>query len=246
MTDLITLPRAVVQQALEAWEHINLYGFVLADYEGPMEQAITALRAALEQPEPVAVAWMYRDIGVVRFAEKLPSPGMHRTESVALFTHPPRRETEQEPVANNPDPYHLSRILHELAGSASMCWDHVDRAGVFQSTQAADVVAAAIAEIRQRMKDAPPRRETEPAFDALVAISLLTHLGGEVADYEDVVEAVRRLHALNGELLEALLEERRVRLMGQEDDVHWESLRDMRRAAMAATDAAIARAEGKV
>jgi len=49
----------------------------------------------------------------------------------------------------------------------------------------------------------PPRRETEPAaFDALVAISLLTHLGGEVADYEDVVEAVRRLHALNGELLE--------------------------------------------
>jgi hypothetical protein len=66
-----------------------------------------------------------------------------------------------------------------------------------------------------------------------------------VADYEDVVEAVRRVHALNGELLEALLEERRVRLMGQEDDVHWESLRDMRRAAIAATDAAIARAEGK-
>jgi hypothetical protein len=49
MTDLITLPRAAVQQALEAWEHINLYGFVLADYEGPMEQAITALKAALEQ-----------------------------------------------------------------------------------------------------------------------------------------------------------------------------------------------------
>jgi hypothetical protein len=47
--------------------------------------------------------------------------------------------------------------------------------------------------------------EQEPvAFNALVAISLLTHLGGEVADYEDVVEAVRRLHALNGELLEAL------------------------------------------
>jgi hypothetical protein len=86
--------------------------------------------------------------------------------------------------------------------------------------------------------------QPEPAFDALVAISLLTHLGGEVADYEDVVEAVRRLHAVNAELLEALLEERRVRLMGQEDDVHWESLRDMRRAAMAATDAAIAKAEG--
>jgi hypothetical protein len=44
----------------------------------------------------------------------------------------------------------------------------------------------------------------EPAFDALVAISLLTHLGGEVAEYADVVEAVRRLHAVNQELLEAL------------------------------------------
>ena len=41
--------RTAAQQALEAWEHINKYGFVLADYEGPMEQAITALKAALEQ-----------------------------------------------------------------------------------------------------------------------------------------------------------------------------------------------------
>ena len=65
-------------------------------------------------------------------------------------------------------------------------------------------------------------------------------------NYKDHAAELRRLHALNGELLEALLEERRVRLMGQEDDVHWESLRDMRRAAIAATDAAIARAEGEV
>ena len=82
-------------------------------------------------------------------------------------------QPEHEPVANNPDPYHLSRILHELAGSASMCWEHVDRAGVFQSTQAADVVAAAIAELRQRMKVAPPRREwrglTEEEVNALWA-----------------------------------------------------------------------------
>jgi hypothetical protein len=42
-----------------------------------------------------------------------------------------------------------------------MCWEHVDRAGVFQSTQAAEVVAVAIAEIRQRMKDAPPQ-QAEP------------------------------------------------------------------------------------
>ena len=62
----------------------------------------------------------------------------------------------------------------------------------------------------------------------------------------EAADQLRRLHAVSQELLEALLEERRVRLMGQEDDVHWESLRDMRRAAMAATDAAIAKAEGKV
>jgi hypothetical protein len=83
------------------------------------------------------------------------------------------------------------------------------------------------------MKDAPPRRETEPAFDALVAISLLTHLGGEVAEYADVVEAVRRLHALNGELLEALkaLCESHSRFSGGV----WDKAR-----------AAIAKAEGKV
>jgi hypothetical protein len=46
----MTTLREAAQQALEAWEYINKYGFVLADYEGPMEQAITALRAALEQP----------------------------------------------------------------------------------------------------------------------------------------------------------------------------------------------------
>jgi hypothetical protein len=63
-----------------------------------------------------------------------------------------------KPVAHNPDPYHLSRILHELAGSASMCWEHVDCAGTFQSTQAAEFVAAAIAEIRQRMNDATPQQ----------------------------------------------------------------------------------------
>ncbi len=51
----------------------------------------------------------------------------------------------------------------------------------------------------------PTEPEQEPvAFDALVAISLLTHLGGEVADYEDVVEAVRRLHSVNTELGTAL------------------------------------------
>jgi hypothetical protein len=127
--------RNAARQALEALEELNGWQSLappLASQAG--RQAAINLRAALEQPE----RWVKSYCG-----------------GKPNYTTP----TEQEPVANNPDPYHLSRILHELAGSASMCWEHVDRAGVFQSTQAADVVAAAIAEIRQRMKDAPPRRE---------------------------------------------------------------------------------------
>jgi hypothetical protein len=212
----MTTLREAAQQALEALEGGGDSWRLI----GP---AIDALRAALEQQKPVADRAAFE-----RHAKSLgysvdPDTREGRNGGYwSSHTHlmwetwqaaleqpeqeqPEQEQPEQEPVANNPDPYHLSRILHDLAGSASMCWAHVDRAGAFQSTQAADVVAAALAEIRQRMKDAPPRRETEPAaFDALVAISLLTHLGGEVAEYADVVEAVRRLHALNRELLEAL------------------------------------------
>jgi hypothetical protein len=75
------------------------------------------------------------------------------------------------------------------------------------------------------------------------ALRLAEFCDGNVL-YHPAAAELRRLHALNQELLGALLEERRVRLMGQEADVHWESLRDMRRAAIAATDAAIAKAEG--
>jgi hypothetical protein len=88
MTDL----RDAARQALEAWEYINKYGFVLADYEGPMEQAITALKAALEQPEQEPVAWTTMpdadDWMFVSGTEKPPLPG----EWHPLYTHPPRRE----------------------------------------------------------------------------------------------------------------------------------------------------------
>jgi len=99
MTDL----RDAARQALEAWEHINKYGFVLADYEGPMEQAITALKAALEQPVQEPVAWgCFRNgelqtelIGTeadVNFWCASDEPEMQGMVQVALYTHPPRRE----------------------------------------------------------------------------------------------------------------------------------------------------------
>jgi CheY-like chemotaxis protein len=92
----MTTLREAAQQALEAWEQINKYGFVLADYEGPMEQAITALKAALEQPEQaVPVAWMDPNSGEVCRAHWLESHAPERDVdrfSCPLYTHPPRRE----------------------------------------------------------------------------------------------------------------------------------------------------------
>jgi hypothetical protein len=118
MSDL----RAAAQQALEAWEHINLYGFVLADYEGPMEQAITALKAALEQqkpppeaqteaekiaycagwwaameqkreqPEQEPVAWMVYTQDGKSVCVTDNPADFIEWRSFPLFTHPPRRE----------------------------------------------------------------------------------------------------------------------------------------------------------
>jgi hypothetical protein len=53
-------------------------------------------------------------------------------------------------VEDDPDPLHLSRILHELAGAASMCWTPRP-SGVFDSQEAIKHVESAIAEIRERL-----------------------------------------------------------------------------------------------
>jgi hypothetical protein len=99
MTDL----RTAAQQALEAWEYINKYGFVLADYEGPMEQAITALKAALEQHEK-DVEWMKQRHANWRLQKELAEQTQERDrqqreyeESRSAALEQP--EQEQEPVA---------------------------------------------------------------------------------------------------------------------------------------------------
>src|SRR5574337_1147481 len=48
------------------------------------------------------------------------------------------------------DPLHLSRILHELAGSASLCWEPKPE-GVFATEQALAFVESAITELRGRL-----------------------------------------------------------------------------------------------
>jgi len=94
MTDRITLPRATVQQALEALEGLSEPYAVL--------KAQDALRAALEQPEQEPVAWMY--VGLT-FNNDMHGPHLvwkpehmdamsaeKGVRAVPLYTHPPRRE----------------------------------------------------------------------------------------------------------------------------------------------------------
>jgi NTP pyrophosphatase (non-canonical NTP hydrolase) len=155
MTDLITLPRATVQQALEALEDLNGWQSLappLASQVG--RHAAINLRAALEQPEQ---------------------------------EQPVRAESVTTPPCKGMNCGAIDGRSHSLE-----C--HAEHSAAIAGGRF--VPLAQTAALEQPVQ--------EPAFDALVAISLLTHLGGEVAEYADVVEAVRRLHALNGELGAAL------------------------------------------
>ena len=44
--------KEVMQQALECIEHLNMRGFILADFEDKIYAAINSLKAALKQSEP--------------------------------------------------------------------------------------------------------------------------------------------------------------------------------------------------
>ena len=184
--DQVTVPRATVEQVLGALEGGG-------DSWALIGPAISALRAALEQPEPC----QYPDC-----------------------------------VDNGPE----GKCTRWLLAECSKSEDYKPHRPA-EPTRAQKMRDAGYTRRPTLREMAEPEQEQEPvAFDALVAISLLTHLGGEVADYEDVVEAVRRLHALNGELLEVAKLALR---MGVYGGVSPSTVEDAARAA-------IARAEGKV
>ena len=54
-------------------------------------------------------------------------------------------------VVNQENPFkdaqNVEQLLCQLVGSASMCWEHVDRAGVFQSDRALELSKAALAKL---------------------------------------------------------------------------------------------------
>jgi hypothetical protein len=83
MTDL----RTAAQLALEAMDKATRY-MSFSDHR-KLNEAITALRAALEQPEQEPVAWQW--LNTAHFRQKLPvdaEPGAW----TPLFIHPPQRK----------------------------------------------------------------------------------------------------------------------------------------------------------
>ena len=86
----------------------------------------------------------------------------------------------EEPA--NPDPLHLSRILHEMAGAVSLCWEPWP-SGVFESSMACGYVAAAIAEIRSRMTaTAQPAPALVPLTDEQVVMDAIMMMPTSIAN----------------------------------------------------------------
>ena len=86
--------RTAAQQALEALEKYRYMMFVEAGCRfGDGDAAITALRAALEQPEQEPVAWMvYTQDGKSVCVTDNPADFSEAHRALPLYTHPPRRE----------------------------------------------------------------------------------------------------------------------------------------------------------
>lgn len=85
-------------------------------------------------------------------------------------------------------------------------------------------------------------------YTPVVAKTLLAKVYSEAHGDFEQSQANGRLMAAAPNLLEVLLEERRIRILGQSPEcgqMHWESIREMRNAAYEKTDAAIARALGE-
>jgi len=69
--------------------------------------------------------------------------------------------------------------------------------------------------------------------------ALREDLAAIIANRNDLKQRLTAAEQRNAVLVEALTEERRIRLLGQQPNINWESLRDVRRACYAKTDAAL-------
>lgn len=106
-------------------------------------------------PEMLAGGWGYW-LNVMAPGKQRDTAAKEYTAMLAAAPVPDHFRDAAEMMADpaDPDPLHLSRILHELAGAASLCWEPRP-AGVFDSQLAIQFVEQALSEIRSRMTPAP-------------------------------------------------------------------------------------------
>ena len=124
---LITVDRAVLEQALEALEFMaDEWGFTQKANRPERWRAITALRAALAQPEQEPVARMHADgsgriISQATYDEAQRQGGVPwsnvRRYTTPLYTTPPRREWQSLSEEEIDD---LSRTM--VKGNKSVNW----------------------------------------------------------------------------------------------------------------------------
>lgn len=125
-----------------------------------------------EQDGPITEGWNinfsngHSGLGVYAHMDEYPEEGAILLCGVPKWASDAMKATSPAAQSADPDPLHLSRILHELAGATSMCWTPRPT-GVFDSQEAIKHVVAAIDEIRARYQP-PPAAQPVPVqkFDA--------------------------------------------------------------------------------
>jgi hypothetical protein len=198
----MTTLREAAQQALGALEELNGWQSLappLASQAG--RQAAINLRAALEQPEQPEPEQEPTSQLKPNATTRLQDPGAYDRGVLTGLR-------QALAICSDWEDFTADRLAGDIQDAINnqMALEQPEQEPLFV-VEGGELrpLRPALLNDGDKLYTHPPRRETEPAaFDALVAISLLTHLGGEVAEYADVVEAVRRLHALNGELLKTL------------------------------------------
>jgi hypothetical protein len=94
MTDNITLPRAVVEQVREALLSFDNW------WDDEADTALAALDAALAEPEPEPVAWMYVNLEGECEQIEYGTPSIDDDSITLLYTAPPKPDAKPEPVAH--------------------------------------------------------------------------------------------------------------------------------------------------
>ena len=82
--------KEVMQQALECIERLNMRGRILADFEDEVYAAISALKAALEQPAQESVAFYHPQYFFYRSKRThISAPTVVDVEPLPLYAAPP-------------------------------------------------------------------------------------------------------------------------------------------------------------